>query len=127
MTRKMTCIQCPKSCSLAVDIEDGRVVHVNGNLCPKGEEYAKEEIENPSRILTATVLAQGLSLRMIPVRTDKPVPKARMREAASEIRKIRVTRAMKAGDVLVGDFCGLGLDLIVTRTTRILENNEVGP
>jgi CxxC motif-containing protein len=119
MTRKMTCIQCPKSCSLAVDIEDGRVVHVNGNLCPKGEEYAKEEIENPSRILTATVLAQGLSLRMI--------PKARMREAASEIRKIRVTRAMKAGDVLVGDFCGLGLDLIVTRTTRILENNEVGP
>jgi CxxC motif-containing protein len=117
MIKKMTCIQCPKGCSLAVDIENCRVVKVSGNLCPKGEEYAITEVENPRRILTATVLAQGLSLKMVPVRTDQPIPKAKMQEAAAEVKKIRVTKPLKAGDVLVADFLGLGVNLVATRTT----------
>ncbi len=117
MVKKLTCIQCPKSCSLAVDIENCRVAHVSGNLCPKGDEYACAEVENPLRILTATVLAQGLSLKMVPVRTDKPIPKAKIREAAVEIRKIRVTQALNVGDIIVADFLGLGANLIATRKT----------
>lgn len=115
MTKKLTCIQCPKSCSLNVDIENCRLVHVSGNLCPKGEEYATTEVENPRRVLTATVLAQGLSLKMVPVRTNEPISKAKIREAAAEIKKIRVTRPLNAGDVIVADFLGLGVDLIATR------------
>jgi CxxC motif-containing protein len=115
MIKKMTCIQCPKSCSLTVDIENFRAINVSGHLCPKGEEYARAEVENPTRILTVTVLAKGLSPKMIPARTDKPIPKARMREAAAVARKIRVIRPLKAGDVIVADFLGLGVDLIATR------------
>lgn len=117
MLKKMTCIQCPKSCSLVVDSENGRVTRVSGNLCPQGEGYARAEVENPRRILTATVLTQGLSLKMVPVRTDKPIPKAKMQEAAAAIKKIRVAKALKAGDALVTDFLGLGVNLIATRKT----------
>ncbi|MDD5019967.1 MAG: DUF1667 domain-containing protein [Candidatus Omnitrophica bacterium] len=115
MTKKLTCIQCPKSCSLSVDIENCRVVRVSGNLCPKGEEYAVIEVENPRRVLTATVLAQGLSLKMVPVRTDGPIPKVKIKEAAAEIKKIRVARPLSVGDVIVADFLDLGVKLIATR------------
>ncbi len=126
MIKKMTCIQCPKSCSLTVDIENCRVVKVSGNLCPRGEEYAAAEIEDPRRILTATVLARGLSLKMIPVRTDQPIPRAKMGEAAAEIKKIRADRPLKAGDILVENFLNLGVRLIATRGAEQISLTERG-
>ena len=118
MTKNLICIECPKSCALTVDIENCRVVKVFGNQCPKGEDYGKAEIENPLRVLTATVLCQGLSLKMAPVRTDKPIPKAKIQEAAGEIRKMRIDKAVQAGDILAHDFLGLGVNLVVTRECR---------
>lgn len=115
MTKKLTCIECPKSCSLSIDIENCRVVKVSGHRCPKGEEYAKTEIENPMRVLTGTILAQGLFLKMAPVRTDKAIPKTKILEAAVELKKIRIIKPLAIGDIVVKDFCALGVNLIVTR------------
>lgn len=100
---------------MSVDIENCRVSNVSGNECPKGETYAIAEVENPMRVLTATVAAQGLPLKMIPVRTDKPIPKAKIAEAMAEIRKLKVTKPVCAGEVIVPDFLGLGVNLIATR------------
>ena len=63
---------------MAVDVENGKVIKVTGNECPKGEKYAMSEVENPARILTSVILGQGLELKMIPVMTDKPMPKSRI-------------------------------------------------
>jgi CxxC motif-containing protein len=115
MIKKITCIECPKSCSLAVDVENCRVVSVSGNKCPKGDVYARTEVENPTRILTATVVSQGLSLKMVPVRTRGPIPKARIAEAAAAARKLRVERPVRVGDIIASDFLGLGVDLVATR------------
>ncbi len=113
--KKYTCIECPKSCSLTVDIENCRLVAVRGNLCPRGKEYAQAEVENPLRILTGTVLTQGLPIKMLPVRTDKPVPKAAIIEAAAELKRIRVRQPLRIGDTVISNFLGLGVNLIVTR------------
>lgn len=115
MIKKITCIECPKGCSLSIDIENCRVVKVSGNECPKGEKYAIQEIENPMRILTSTVLAEGLSLKMVPVRTDKPIPKSKIMEAMSEIKRIRLKSQIKAGSVIVENFLSPGVNLLVTR------------
>ena len=40
MIREMICIVCPMGCPLTVDIEDGVVVSVAGNTCPRGKAYA---------------------------------------------------------------------------------------
>ncbi len=117
MMKKLTCIECPKGCRLTVDVADDKVVKVAGNECPKGEGYAVFEIENPSRILTSTVSGQGLNLKMIPVRTDNPIPKSRIFDAMEEIKKIRVKRPLNAGDIIVKDFLNLGVNLIATRKT----------
>jgi len=115
MIKKLTCIECPKGCSLTVDIENCKVVNVTGHECPKGEKYAKTEIENPMRILTAAVLAEGLPIKMIPVRTDKPIPKARLMEAMDAIKRMRITKPVRVGEVIAADFLGTGADLVSTR------------
>ena len=115
MIKKLTCIECPKGCMLSIDIENCRAVKTSGNECPKGEKYAMQEVENPMRILTSAVLAEGLELKMVPVRTDKPVPKKRIAEAMEEVKKIRLKSPVKTGSVIVENFLGLGVNLLATR------------
>ena len=115
MMKRLTCIECPKGCALSIDIENCHVVKVSGNECKKGEEYAIKEIENPMRILTSAVLAEGLSLKMVSVRTDKPIPKSRLAEAMEEVKKIRLKSPIKAGSLIVENFLGLGVNLLATR------------
>jgi len=115
MIRKMICIECPKSCELSVDLEGRKVVSVKGAKCPKGIAYAALETETPSRIFTATVASVGLSLKFIPVRTNKPIPKKDVLKAAEEARRIKLAKPVKVGDVIVRDFIVPGVKLIATR------------
>jgi CxxC motif-containing protein len=116
MVKRLTCIECPKGCLLSVDIENCRVIKVAGNECPRGEKYAIQETENPMRILTSAVVAQKLYMKMVPVRTDKPIPKAKLAEAMKEIKKIRLNSPVKPGSIIVENFLGLGVNLISTRS-----------
>ena len=115
MIKKLTCIECPKGCTLSVDIENCRVVKVSDNECPKGEEYALSEIEHPMRTLTATVLAEGLPLKMVPVRTDKPIPKSMIMDAMAEIRKVVLRQPVRTGDIVIRNILNSGANLIATR------------
>ena len=115
MIKKMTCIECPKSCALSVDIENCEVKNVAGAKCPRGAAYAVSEVQSPVRILTATAMAIGLDLKLIPVRTDKPIPKKDIIRAAEEIGKMKIGKPVKVGDVIVENFLGLGVKLLATR------------
>ncbi len=118
MKKKMVCISCPIGCLLETEIENGKVINLTGNKCEKGLAYATQEVENPSRILTSTVVAEGLNLKMLPVRTSQPIPKTKLFEAMEEINKIIVNKPIKVGDVLVKNFMNLGIDIIATREAK---------
>jgi len=115
MKRTLTCIECPKGCVLSVEVENCRLIKVSGNKCPKGESYAASEIENPLRILTSAVLAIGSELKMVPVRTDQAIPKAKIPEAMVIIKKVRISKSLTAGEIIYNNFLGLGVNLIATR------------
>lgn len=115
MIKNMICIECPKSCALAVDIDNGKAAKVRGAKCPKGAAYAALEVQDPVRILTATVSAEGLSLKLVPVRTNKPIPKKDILKAMEEIKKIRVKAPVRVGDVVIKDLLGLGVKVTATR------------
>ena len=120
MIKKMTCIECPKGCTLSVDIENCKVVKVDGAKCPKGTAYAVSESESPVRIFTATVMAEGLNLKLVPVRTDKPIPKRDIFKAAEETGRMRIKVPLEAGDTIIENFLGLGVKLVATReATRL--------
>jgi CxxC motif-containing protein len=70
------------------------------------------------RVLSSTVLAKGLELKLVPVRTSKPIPKDRLFEGIAEIRKLKLDRPVKAGEVIVKSFLGLDADLIAARTVN---------
>ncbi len=115
MIRELICIECPAGCRLKVVIKKQKVLDVTGNKCPKGKKYAVSEAESPKRILTSTVLARGLDLKMIPVRTDRPIPKKDVFKGMEKIKKIIVGRPLRTGDVIKKDFMAEGVNLIATR------------
>ncbi|MBL7158454.1 MAG: DUF1667 domain-containing protein [Candidatus Omnitrophica bacterium] len=116
MKKTITCIECPVGCTLELDIENCRVVKVSGNKCPKGHDYAIEEIESPKRVLTSTVLTENLPIILLPVRTDKAIPKAKLMDAMRELKPVRVKKRVRAGDVIVKNFMNLEVNLIATRS-----------
>ena len=111
----MTCIVCPRGCSLVVDVEAGTVT---GNSCPRGAEYGVAEATNPTRTLTTTVRvvdANGSIIDMLPTRTAAPIPKGLLFDAMKQINALRVRKPIKRGDVLIADILGTGVDAIATR------------
>jgi len=119
MKRTMTCIECPKGCRLTVGACGHRIISFTGHKCSRGAKYAKQEVESPMRTLTTTVLTSHLELKMLPVRTNKPIPKSKLLEAMKAVKRITLTSPVKIGSVIAENFLGLDADLIATR--------ELGP
>jgi CxxC motif-containing protein len=102
---------------LSIDYEGCKAVTIRGAKCPKGIAYGITEIENPMRILTSVVLSEGLPIKMVPVRTNKPIPKRDIFKAMDEIKKVRVKGPVSIGQTIIPDLLGLGVKIIATRNT----------
>jgi NADPH-dependent 2,4-dienoyl-CoA reductase/sulfur reductase-like enzyme/CxxC motif-containing protein len=111
---ELICIVCPKGCRLQVDENNGFAV--TGNDCVRGEEYGKQEISNPTRVITSTVCAAGGAISRMPVKTDKNIPKSKIFEAMASLDELEVKAPFKAGDVVVPNLCGVGANFISTRS-----------
>lgn len=111
MTR--TCIACPRGCKLTISAT-GAQISVSGNRCAKGEEYGIAEATDPRRILTTTVRTLDPAFPRQPVRTDRPIPLASLPEAMERVFAIELDRPAELGSVIVHDFVGPGINLIVS-------------
>ena len=56
--RELTCVACPMGCQMTASIDNGVVVSVTGNTCPRGKKYAETECTHPVRPLTTTAYPQ---------------------------------------------------------------------
>ncbi|MGI5979433.1 MAG: DUF1667 domain-containing protein [Oscillospiraceae bacterium] len=117
-TRELTCIGCPMGCALHVEMENGAVVSVAGNSCPHGQSYAEKECVSPERTLTSTVRVTGGRLRVAPVRTSGEIPKQLIPAAMKEIHAVRLSAPVRAGEIVVHDVAGSGVDIIATRSVE---------
>jgi len=116
MARKgMICITCPNGCPLDVEYNERGEISVKGALCKKGEEYARNEILNPVRMLTSSVKVKDGRLPLVSVRTSKPIPKAKIREAMEVVRGLELAAPVHMNQVLLANLLGLGVDLVATR------------
>ena len=103
MKKTLTCIECPMGCEIAVELEDGKVLSLSGNNCPRGKIYAEAEVVCPKRVLTTTVRAENGE--MIPVKTDKPIRKDAIFEVMKKINQITCALPVATGDILVENIC----------------------
>ena len=112
MKRDLTCIVCPIGCQLTVTLENGVVTEVVGNTCPRGKQYAIDECTNPVRTITTT--ARTSAGGVIPVKTDRPIPKELMFDCMKEIDNAVVTLPAHIGDVVIENLLGTGANVVVT-------------
>ena len=104
----MVCTVCPQSCIMNVQ---SNPFSVTGNQCPKGERFARQELETPKRVLT-TVVKAGDSI--VSVRTDKLIDKADLFPVMKAVRSIHVKTPVTPGQVVAEDIAGTGANLIAT-------------
>ncbi len=113
-TKIITCIGCPSGCEMTVT-KIGDTFQVEGNQCKRGEKYAIEEFTAPKRILTTTLQVKNGVLPLIPVRTDKPIPKERLFDCMKYLSSIIVPAPIKMGQILVKNVLGLNANIIASR------------
>jgi len=114
VVKVIRCIVCPTGCQIQA-ISKGSDIAFEGYACERGLEYAKQEFYEPKRILTTTIRVEDGFLPLIPVRTDKPILKDRLREALNKIAKIVVKAPVKMGDILIENILELDSNIIASR------------
>ena len=112
--KELICIVCPKGCHLKVDEENG--YSVTGNSCPRGAEYGKIELTNPTRVITSTVAVRGGDYPRCPVKTSKPIPKGLIFEAMKTLDDLVLDAPIQLGQVVVKNVCGTGADFVACRS-----------
>ena len=108
----MICINCPKGCEMDVAV-DGETVMVTGNSCPRGEDYAKAEVTNPTRMVTGLVRVAGMR-KPLPVKTRTPIPKGKIDAVLFALHQATVQLPVKIGDVIIPDVADTGVDVVAT-------------
>ena len=111
--RELICIVCPKGCRLRVDEAHGCAV--TGNGCPRGAEYGKIELTNPTRVVTSTVRISRAAHPRCPVKTDRPIPRSLIFAAMAALEAVNLTAPVRTGQVVVRDVCGTGANFVATR------------
>lgn len=115
-TRELTCIRCPRGCQVEVTLDGDEVVRVRGNACPRGDEYARKEVCDPTRVVTTTVPVEGSAVAaVVSVKTAGDVPKARVLDVVRALADVRLTSPVRIGDVVLADVCGTGVDVVATK------------
>ncbi|MBC2850745.1 DUF1667 domain-containing protein [Cetobacterium sp. 8H] len=111
--KEMICILCPVGCHLTIDIENN--YKVTGNSCPKGEVYGKEELIAPKRVVTSIIRVEGGIHHMVPVKTDKPIPKELIFDCMNLLKDIKIKSPRKVGDVILENILGTDSNIVLTR------------
>lgn len=115
--KEVVCLQCPFACRIGAEIdEQGNILSITNNRCPRGKSFAEQEITNPVRVLTTTVriLSEDDEHPLLPVQTQNPISKDLLKKAMKELAKVTVKPPIKYGDVVMPNILNTGIDVIAT-------------
>ncbi len=114
---KFTCIVCPLGCYIEAEV-DGQNVRVRGCRCARGENWAKQEILEPKRVVMSVVRVKNGRYPVVSVKTDAPVPKEKIDDVMCYIANMEISAPVSIGEVLAENMLGLGVNLVATRSVE---------
>jgi CxxC motif-containing protein len=120
MAKEFICIVCPRGCRVLVDDQGG----ISGNQCKRGEIYVKNEMTNPTRILTTTVKTIFPEIPRASVKTDQPIPKGLLMKATEEINKIVIDKEMNIGDIVIEHILNTNANIVLTKEIKRKEERK---
>ena len=117
MKRELTCVACPLGCSITVEYEGTEVISVTGNTCPRGAEYGRKEVTNPTRIVTSSVLLVNAAngAKTVSCKTKTDIPKDKIFDVVKALKGVSVTAPVHIGDVIIEDVAGTGVPIVATK------------
>ena len=118
--RELTCIGCPLGCAVTVEMEGTEILRVTGNTCKRGEEYARKEVTNPTRIVTSIVRVNGGKIPMVSVKTKSDIPKSKIFECAKAHQSNQVEAPVHIGDVIMENVADTGVSIVATKNVEAL-------
>ena len=119
MKRELICIRCPLGCRLRAEWNGNfEELNITGNRCPRGAEYAKQELCDPRRIVTAVVPCNSALQPYIPVRTDRELPKPLIDALLNRLYRMLVEIPVSRGDVLIENFENSKVNVIFSSTVK---------
>ena len=119
--KELICIGCPMGCPIVVEMEDGKVLSVTGNTCPRGESYARKEVTNPTRIVTTTVRVDGGKVPMIKVKTERDIPKDKIFECIAALRGVTMKAPVHIGDIILENVADTGVNIVAAGNVEYKE------
>ncbi|MFY9447442.1 MAG: DUF1667 domain-containing protein [Dethiobacteria bacterium] len=113
LKKTIVCICCPLGCEIVAE-KGGAGYRFKNQKCKKGRDYALSELLNPVRHVTTTIVLGGDPGRRLPVRTSLPVPKDKMFAVVKEIKQLKLTEPVSAGQILIKNIAGTDADIIAS-------------
>jgi len=116
-SRKVVCVLCPLGCKIRIELdEEGNILSISGNKCPRGEGYAKDEIKDPKRVVTTSVKVLDGELPLASVKTDGPIPKKYIFELMKILKSVEMKAPVNVGDVVVRNIFETNVNVVITRS-----------
>jgi CxxC motif-containing protein len=100
---------------MTAEIHSDGSIAVTGNKCARGAQYARDELVDPRRVVTATCRTTSLVHPRMPVRSREPCPRDLISSLLEEISRMEVKLPVRQGDLL-GAFHGV--EIIATRSLK---------
>ena len=114
MKKEFTCICCPLGCQISVTKENGQFL-ITGNNCPKGEKYVKDEMTNPTRMVTSMVNVKGGEIPVVSVKTKEAISKDKIEDCMNALKGVEVVAPVKIGDIILEDVDDTGISIVDTK------------
>ena len=99
--------------------EGKEIKDIRGAGCPKGKDYAKDEITNPLRVFTGLIEVINGDFSLVSVKTPVPIPKKYLKKMGEITHQIKVEAPIKIGQVVAKNIFGKKIDLVATRKIDI--------
>jgi len=116
-SREVVCILCPLGCKIKIELdEEGNILNVSGNKCPRGKKYAEDEIKDPKRVVTTSVKVLDGELPLASVKTDGPISKKYIFELMKILKGVTVKAPVNIGDVVVRNIFEANVNVVITRS-----------
>lgn len=114
MKKEFTCICCPLGCQITLLDENGEL-WITGNNCPKGEKYVRDEITNPTRMVTSMVEVIGGDIPVVSVKTKEAIPKDKIMDCIKALKGVKVEAPVQINDVIIENVANTGISIIATK------------
>ena len=115
--KEMICIVCPNGCHLKID-SSKEEIKVTGNLCPRGEAFARTEMTCPMRTISSTVKTTSSVQPVVSVKVSQEIPKSKIFDVMDQIQSVVLDHDLDVGQPVIQNVCDLCVYVILTTSFR---------